>query len=475
MIGGLGTARRPFGSNDGQAAIALVGAMLMVFFGVAVFAQFGGAFVAKGRDQRVADLAATAAAKQMGSDYPRLFLPPLLANRVPNPLYLSVSRYRDRALATAIRSARANGAEARVQSVRLGSGGALATSSSPPTSVTVKTERRHTVQVPAGNASESRRSVRVTATATAELRFSFGALPDPNPRTSSGGGYDGPLAYRQGKPMRPDVAAAFDRMAAAARSAGHSLSITSGFRSDAEQSRLFAQNPNPKWVAPPGTSLHRYGTELDLGPPAAYLWLAAHARTFGFIKRYAWEPWHFGYGANPRGVPAQYERGSYEPNDGSFVGPGGLPDWVPARYRPMIVATAQKHNVQPLLLAAQLKAESNFNPRAVSSAGAQGIAQFIPSTARALGLSNPFDPAEAINAQGKLMSSLIRRFSSIATALAAYNAGPGAVIQHNGIPPYGETQAYIAKILLLMKGVGVELDDAAFAGVGVGSRVALVR
>ena len=118
--------------------------------------------------------------------------------------------------------------------------------------------------------------------------------------------------------MRPDVAAAFDRMAAAARRDGLALSITSAFRSDAEQARLFAANPNPKWVAPPGTSLHRYATELDLGPPGAYAWLAANARRFGFIHRYAWEPWHYGFGANPRDRehPAQYERGSWEPPGG---------------------------------------------------------------------------------------------------------------------------------------------------------------
>jgi LAS superfamily LD-carboxypeptidase LdcB len=78
------------------------------------------------------------------------------------------------------------------------------------------------------------------------------------------------LAYRQGKPMRPDVALAFDRLAAAARAeAGLFISISSGFRSDAEHARLFAAHPDPRWVAPPGESLHRYATELDLGPPAA--------------------------------------------------------------------------------------------------------------------------------------------------------------------------------------------------------------
>ena len=84
-------------------------------------------------------------------------------------------------------------------------------------------------------------------------------------------------------------------MAAAARAeAGLALLVTSGYRSDAEQARLFAAHPDPKWVAPPGQSLHRYATELDLGPPGAYAWLAANSERFGFIKRYAWEAWHFG-------------------------------------------------------------------------------------------------------------------------------------------------------------------------------------
>jgi LAS superfamily LD-carboxypeptidase LdcB len=74
--------------------------------------------------------------------------------------------------------------------------------------------------------------------------------------------------------------------------AGLFLSVTSGFRSDAEQAALFAADPDPKWVAPPGESLHRYATELDLGPQAAYAWLAANAPRFGFVMRYSWEPWH---------------------------------------------------------------------------------------------------------------------------------------------------------------------------------------
>ena len=82
--------------------------------------------------------------------------------------------------------------------------------------------------------------------------------------------------------MRPDVAAAFDRMAAAAQGAGVTLVINSAFRSDAEQQRLWNANPDPRWVAPPGTSLHRCGTELDLGTSSAYGWLAANASLFAF-------------------------------------------------------------------------------------------------------------------------------------------------------------------------------------------------
>lgn len=433
--------------------------------GVAFFVQYGAAFAARGHDQRTADLAAAGAAQRMAKDYPRLFEPPVLPDGAPNPQYLSTPRFRLRARVAAVRVAAMNHAKGRISLVHFGV-------SPTPTVVTIETVRKHTVEIPG---SSSKREVQVKATATAELRFTFATLPGPMPGTATGGGYSGPLAYRQGKPMRPDVAAAFDAMSAAARRAGITLSVNSAFRSDAEQARLFAAHPDPKWVAPPGTSLHRYGTELDLGPPSAHGWLAANAHRFGFIKRYAWEPWHFGFGSNPRNVPAQYGAGSRDIQGGSYVGSVGLPSWVPSRYRPMILAAAQRYNVQPVLLAAQLRAESDFNPNSVSPVGAQGIAQFMPGTARSLGLSDPFDPRASIMAQAKLMSQLIKQFGSIPKALAAYNAGPGAVQKYGGIPPYGETQAYVARIIGLMKGAGASLDDPAFAGLGFTASVALVR
>ena len=120
--------------------------------------------------------------------------------------------------------------------------------------------------------------------------------------------------------MRPDVAAAFDRMAAAARQAGLSLVVNSGFRSDAEQAALFAAHPDPTWVAPPGQSLHRCATELDLGPETAYGWLAANAAGFGFVQRYSWEAWHYGFYAARRPARWRGTRSARRGGDGATVG-----------------------------------------------------------------------------------------------------------------------------------------------------------
>jgi hypothetical protein len=277
------------------------------------------------------------------------------------------------------------------------------------------------------------------------------------PQTAEGGGYSGRLAYRNGEGMRPDVAAAYDRMAAAARRAGIALVVVSGFRSDAEQAVLFERHPDPRWVAPPGRSLHRCATELDLGPSSAYGWLTANARRFGFVQRYSWEAWHYGFAAGP---PPCSDAGNVTGAAGELDGNGSgaeLPSFVPAQYREPILRSASRWNVSAGMLAAQLMAESGFNPRAVSPAGAQGIAQFMPATARSYGLRDPFDPVAAIDAQSHLMSDLLRRFRSIPLALAAYNAGPGAVAACSCVPPYPETRAYVARILALLDAAGVVL------------------
>jgi soluble lytic murein transglycosylase-like protein len=139
------------------------------------------------------------------------------------------------------------------------------------------------------------------------------------------------------------------------------------------------------------------------------------------------------------------------------AGGGGLPGFVPARFREPLARAAARWNVSASLLAAQLMAESNFDPFASSPAGAQGIAQFIPSTAAAYGLEDPFDPVAAIDAEAHLMSDLLRQFGSPQLALAAYNAGAGAVADCGCVPAIPETQAYVSRILALLGGSGALL------------------
>jgi hypothetical protein len=257
----------------GQASILLVGGLAAILVGVLVLGAAARGVAREAGAQRAADLAALAGARAMYGTYPRLFEPAVVDGR-PNPRHLTRAAYLALARAAAEDVARANHAD--TVTVRFPDGETFAP-------VRIRVGVRELIEV-RRNAERRRLAVRVAA--EAEL-----APAEPS-ALAGGGGYDGPLAYRQGKPMRPDVALAFDRMARAARADGIALLITSAFRSDAEQAVLFARHPDPKWVAPPGTSLHRYGTELDLGPRGAYAWLAANASRFHFIGRYSWEPWH---------------------------------------------------------------------------------------------------------------------------------------------------------------------------------------
>ena len=128
---------------------------------------------------------------------------------------------------------------------------------------------------------------------------------------------------------------------------------------------------------------------------------------------------------------------------------------MPEQFAPAISRAAQRWNVSGALLAAQIYAESNFNPFAKSGMGAVGIAQFLPSTARAYGF-DPRDPEASIDGQARFMRDLLRQFASVPLALAAYNAGPGRVAACGCIPPLRETQAYVAKILALLGGAGLD-------------------
>ena len=117
-------------------------------------------------------------------------------------------------------------------------------------------------------------------------------------------------------------------------------------------------------------------------------------------------------------------------------------------YAGLFAAAGARYGVAPKLLAAVAEAESGFDPAAVSGAGARGLMQLMPGTARSLGV-DPMDPAGAVDGAARMLAGLQRRFGSTALALAAYNAGPNAVARHHGIPPYRETQAYVRRVLAL--------------------------
>jgi soluble lytic murein transglycosylase-like protein len=116
-------------------------------------------------------------------------------------------------------------------------------------------------------------------------------------------------------------------------------------------------------------------------------------------------------------------------------------------YGDEITAAAQRHGVDPALLAGLVRAESNFNAAAVSPAGAQGLTQLMPGTAAGLGVTDASDPLQALEGGAKYLRQQLDAFGGDPTlALAAYNAGPGNVQKYGGVPPFAETQAYVGKV-----------------------------
>jgi soluble lytic murein transglycosylase-like protein len=141
-----------------------------------------------------------------------------------------------------------------------------------------------------------------------------------------------------------------------------------------------------------------------------------------------------------------------DPQPGVFL-PNGVPmprlDRIPNldSYDAAFLAAAANNGLPAELIKAVAVAESRMNPSAVSPAGARGLMQIIPSTARALGLTDPFDPVQSIAAGATYLARLVGTFGEYSLAIAAYNAGPEAVRRAGGIPPYAETRTYVSRVL----------------------------
>lgn len=116
-------------------------------------------------------------------------------------------------------------------------------------------------------------------------------------------------------------------------------------------------------------------------------------------------------------------------------------------YLPMVEASARRHGLDSALVLAVIDVESDFNPRAVSSKGAMGLMQLMPGTARDLGVTKPFDPAQNIAGGTHYLAMMLAEFGDIRLALAAYNAGPKNVCKYGGVPPFAETRAYVKEVI----------------------------
>jgi soluble lytic murein transglycosylase-like protein len=145
---------------------------------------------------------------------------------------------------------------------------------------------------------------------------------------------------------------------------------------------------------------------------------------------------------------SQLQQASATSPAASAAAPSAAAGPVAGQFSDLINAAAQKYGIDPALLKGLIRQESNFNPNAKSPAGAAGLCQLMPGTAAALGCSNPLDPAQAVDAGAKYLSQQLKAFGGdVRKALAAYNAGPGAVQRYGGVPPYAETQNYVRSVM----------------------------
>ncbi len=213
----------------------------------------------------------------------------------------------------------------------------------------------------------------------------------------------------------PTFASALD----AAQGGGTSSATAGAATSSASSATAYAMPTADAYVSPASTSDVASTSMLADGYPSA-------------------TPAIDGY---PSTAPTTVAYDSTTPAAASGAGAGST-------YTPLIERAAARYGLDPSLLSGLIEQESGFDPSASSSAGALGLTQLMPSTAASLGVAEPLNPAQSIEGGARYLSQLLHQFAgNTSDALAAYNAGPGAVEQYGGVPPYPETQQYVAKVL----------------------------